>query len=43
MRTKLHSMMTHILMPGLKEGTEKWKRSFLKETVENADLDNAAL
>ena len=42
-RTKLHSMMTHILMSWFKEGTEKWKTSFLKETVENADLHKAVL
>ena len=27
----------------LKEGTERWKTSFLKETVENSDLHKAAL
>ena len=40
-RTKLHSMMAHILMSWLQEGTEKWKTSFLKETAENADLHKA--
>ena len=42
-RTKLHSMMMHILMSRFKEGTEKWKGSFLKETLENADLHKAIL
>ena len=30
-------------MSWFKEGTEKWKTSFLKETVENADLHKAVL
>ena len=42
-RTKLHSMMTHISMSWFKEGTEKLITSFLKETVENADLHKAVL
>ena len=41
--SKLHSMMTHNLMPWFKESTEKRKTSFLKETVENADLHKAVL
>ena len=36
-------MMTHILMPSFKESTERRKTSFLKETVENADLYKAVL
>ena len=40
---KLHSMMTHVLMFWFKEGTERRKTSFLKETVENADLHKAVL
>ena len=35
--------MTNILMSWFKEGTEKWKTCFLKETVENADLQKAVL
>ena len=42
-RTKLHSMMTHILMSWFKESTERRQTSFLKETVENADLHKAVL
>ena len=30
-------------MSWFKEGTERWKTSFLKETVENANLHKAAL
>ena len=41
--SKLHSMMAHILMSSLKESTERRKTSFLKETVENADLHKAVL
>ena len=42
--SKLHSMMTQILMSWLKESTERQKKnSFLKETVENADLHEAVL
>ena len=40
---KLHSMMTHILMSWFKESIERRKTSFLKETVENADLYKAVL
>ena len=36
-------MMTHILMSSYKESTERRKTSFLKETVENADLHKAVL
>ena len=36
-------MMTHILMSGFKESIERRKTSFLKETVENADLYKAVL
>ena len=36
-------MMTHILMSWFKESTERQKTSFLKETVENADLHKAVL
>ena len=36
-------MMTHILMSSYKESTERRKTSFLKETIENADLHKAAL
>ena len=32
-------MMTHILMFWFKENTERRKTIFLKETVENADLN----
>ena len=35
--------MTHILMSCFKESTERQKTSFLKETVENADLHKAVL
>ena len=35
--------MTHILMPWFKEGTERQKTSFLKETEENAGLLKAVL
>ena len=41
--SKLHSMMTHILMSWFTKSTERRKTSFLKETVENADLHKAAL
>ena len=41
--SKLHSMMTHILMSWFKESTERRTTSFLKETVENADLHKAVL
>ena len=40
--SKLHSMMPHILMSWFKESTERQKTSFLKETVENANLHKAA-
>ena len=36
-------MMTHILISWFKERTERRKTSFLKETVENADLHKAVL
>ena len=36
-------MMTHILMSRFRESTERRKTSFLKETVENADLHKAVL
>ena len=37
-------MMKHILMSSFKESTERQKKtSFLKETVENADLHKAVL
>ena len=35
--------MTHILMSWFKESTDRRKTSFLKETVENADLHKAVL
>ena len=35
--------MTHILISWFKESKERWKTSFLKETVENADLHKAVL
>ena len=35
--------MTHILMPRFKESTKRRKTSFLKETVENADLHKTKL
>ena len=35
--------MTPVLMPLFKEGTERRKTSFLKETEENADLHKAVL
>ena len=35
--------MTHILMSSFKESPERRKTSFLKETVENADLRKAVL
>ena len=35
--------MTHILISWFKEGIERRKASFRKETVENADLDKAIL
>ena len=41
--SKLHSIMTDILMSWFKESTEKRKTSFLKETVENADLHKHVL
>ena len=41
--SKLHSMMTHILMFWFKESTERWKTNFLKEIVENADVHKAVL
>ena len=41
--SKLHSIMTDILMSWFKESTEKRKTSFLKETVENADLHKDVL
>ena len=41
--SKLQSMMMHILMFWFKESTERWKTSFLKEIVENADLHKAIL
>ena len=36
-------MMTHILMSSFKESTERLITSFLKETVENADLHKVVL
>ena len=39
----LHSMMTQILMSWFRESTERQKTSFLKETVENADLHKVVL
>ena len=51
-RTKLHSMITHMLMSWFEtfdskqkntKSTERWKTSFSKETVENADLHKAIL
>ena len=36
-------MMTHILMSRFRESTGRRKTSFLKETVENADLHKAVL
>ena len=36
-------MMTHILISWLKESTGRRKTSFLKETVQNADLHKAVL
>ena len=42
--SKLHSMMTQILMSWFNESTERQKKtSCLKETVENADLLKAVL
>ena len=41
--SKLHSMMTLILMSSFKESTERRKASFLKETVENTDLHKVVL
>ena len=41
--SKLYSMMTHVLMSLFKESAERRKTSFLKETVENADLHEAVL
>ena len=41
--SKLHSMMTHILMSWFKESTERQKTRFVKETVENVDLHKAVL
>ena len=41
--SKLHSMMTHISMPWFKESTERWKTSFLNETIENTDLHKAVV
>ena len=35
--------MTHIFMSWFKESIERRKTSFLKETVENADLHKAVL
>ena len=35
--------MTHILISWLKESTGRRKTSFLKETVQNADLHKAVL
>ena len=40
---KLTNMMTHNLMSWFKESTERRKTSFLKQTVQNADLDKAVL
>ena len=42
-RTKFYTMMTHILMSWFKESTERRKTSFLKESVENADLHKTVL
>ena len=41
--SKLHSMMTHILMSWFKESTERQKTRFVKETIENVDLHKAVL
>ena len=41
--SKLHTMMTHIIMSWFKESTERRKLGFLKETVENANLHKVAL
>ena len=41
--SKLHSMMTYILMSWFIESTERQKSTFLKETVVNADLHKALL
>ena len=41
--SKLHTMMTHVIMSWFKESTERRKPSFLKETVENADLHKVVL
>ena len=35
--------MTHVIMSGFKESTERRKLSFLKETIENADLHKVVL
>ena len=35
--------MAHIPLPSFKESTERRKTSFLKETVENADLHKTIL
>ena len=37
-RKKLHIIMMHISMSWFKESTGKQKTSFLKETIENADV-----
>ena len=41
--SKLHSMMTYILMSWFTERTYRQKNSFLKETVVNEDLHKALL
>ena len=41
--SKLHSMMTYILMFWFKESSERRKTSFLKQIVENVDLHKAVL
>ena len=41
--SKLHSMMTHILMPWFKESTERRETRFVKKTVKNVDLHKAVL
>ena len=40
---KLPNMMTHNSMSWFKESTERRKTSFLKQTVQNADLDKVVL
>ena len=40
---KLPNMMTHNLMSWFKESTERRKTSFLKQTLQSADLDKVVL